>query len=510
MSILRRCLALVLAMALAMSLGTVGALAASEEKTVLADDGQVVMTVESFDPDGDWGPTFEVLLENKTDKSLVFDLRNVVVDGIMSDPFWAETVPAGKSAYSEISWYPDDLEAVGIHYIETVSGELHVFDDDSYDDVYVGQVSWSLDWPDEEGPAAEPVQFDHGFVPVQVLTGDLEFTVVDYDPTGSYDDGPELMFYLANHTDKPVWFNMEDVSVNGIVCDPLWAETVAAGAMAYGECSWWQDDLEKSHIDTMESVEFTLEVMDDETYDELAEPTLVTLDLTGAGGTTAAAEAPAETAETAGEAEAPAEAPTEEMVLDEETAALMGSAEGNVYTNDYFGVTFAPPEDWHFYTQQELLEQQGLAAERFEGTEIGDDIRTIMDSEGGFSVMMAEKNGGIQNVNALVESLPGQAQYLSEGELLDLVEKDLGLEEGGDMTAMGLEGATLSRNTFAFAGQEHEALRVDYTDTSMGIDLPMYIQMVFIMGQDYVLQITITTVFEDQTADVGAMFTVAE
>lgn len=282
MSTLHKTLALVLALAMIVSLGTVSALAAPEmEKIVLADDGQIAVTIESYDPDGAWGPTFEVLVENKTDKALRFDLNNVVVDGVMCDPYWSESVPAGQSAYSEISWMQEDLKASGINYIETVTGTLNVFDDESYDGVYLEQVTWSLDQSDQEGPAAEPVQFDHGFTPVDVLTGDLVFRVVDYDPAGSYDGGPALVFYMENHTDRAAGFAIEDVSVNGVACDPVWSGTVAAGAVAYGRCSWWQDDLEKNHIGTVESAQFTVKVSDGDTDDALAGPTAVTLELIG-------------------------------------------------------------------------------------------------------------------------------------------------------------------------------------------------------------------------------------
>lgn len=277
---MKRRLALVLALALILGLGTVSALAAPEaEKTVLLDNEQVTVTVESFDPDGEWGPTFEVLLENRTDKTLFFELHDVAVDGVMCDPLWAETVPAGESVRSGISWYPEELEDIGIRYIETVSGELDISSDED-GEVYKGQVSWDLDWLDEEGPAAEPVQFSHGFAPVQALTGDLEFTVADYDPTGSYDGGPMLVFYLANRTDRTVSFAIEDVSVNGVACDPMWTMTVAAGAVAYGRCAWWQDDLDQNHIDEMQSAQFTVTVSGGDADDALAEPTAVTLDLT--------------------------------------------------------------------------------------------------------------------------------------------------------------------------------------------------------------------------------------
>lgn len=497
MSTLHRPLALVLALAVMMSLGCVSVLAAPEasmpDQVILVDNDQVSMTLTDYDPDGDFGPAFTAKLVNRTDKDVFFDLHDIAVNNVMCDPFWGETVSAGETVMSEIYWTEEDLQAAGVNYIQSVAGELSIWDSDTFDDLYAGAAAWSLDLGETDLPAVEPVVFDNGYEPVDILTGELAMRVVDYDPAGSYEDGPQLIFYLENATGSTVYFSIDDVYVNGTECDPRWGETVRAGTSAYSGCWWWDDDLEEAGIDALETMEFTASVWDDDTYEDLIDPVHVTLDMTGAGG-----------GSVTGPAEEPAKAPAE---LPADVAALMGTVEGNVYKNDYFGLTFAPPEDWEFYSQEELLEQQGLAAERYEGTEMGEQMKQFMDSESGFSVMMAAKEGGVQNVNALVEKLSGLGKYLSEEDLLTIVERQLGADEDGDLSALGMEGATLSRSSIVFAGEEHESLRVDYVDTSMGVELPMYIQMVFVMGEDHVLQVTMTTVFEDLTADVAAMFT---
>ena len=255
-----------LALALVLSPGAVPALAAPEpvmEETVLADNDQVAVTVSSYDPEGEWGPTFEVLLENKTDRAAFFELRDVAVNGVMCDPFWAEAVPAGERVRSQISWYPEQMRSVGVNYVQTVTGELRALSGEADDDgvggageeeIYAGQVSWSVDTGETDLPAVEPARFDHGFTPVEALAGDVSFTVADCDPAGSYDGGPRLVFYMENHTDRKVSFALEDVTVNGLACEPVWEDTVAtAGAAAYGACEWWQDDLTQNGVDAARS-----------------------------------------------------------------------------------------------------------------------------------------------------------------------------------------------------------------------------------------------------------------
>ena len=65
------------------------------------------------------------------------------MNGFAADPFWAKSVPAGKSAYSDIDWSSSDFEANGITDVETITMILHVRDDDDWssdyyiDDTYV-------------------------------------------------------------------------------------------------------------------------------------------------------------------------------------------------------------------------------------------------------------------------------------------------------------------------------------------------------------------------------------
>lgn len=67
----------------------------------------------------------KVTLENKTaDKELMFSVQDVSVNGFMCDPFWADSVAAGKKANATIGWMSSTLEDAGISgTIETI--ELH-------------------------------------------------------------------------------------------------------------------------------------------------------------------------------------------------------------------------------------------------------------------------------------------------------------------------------------------------------------------------------------------------
>lgn len=68
--------------------------------------------------------------------------------------------------------------------------------------------------------------------------------------------------YLENKTDKELMFALNNVAVNGFMCDPFWATTVTAGMKANEEISWATDAFEKNGIEDVAKVEFQLTIYD--------------------------------------------------------------------------------------------------------------------------------------------------------------------------------------------------------------------------------------------------------
>ena len=87
--------------------------------------------------------------------------------------------------------------------------------------------------------------------------------------------GYTLNVYLENKTDKELMFSVDDVSVNGFMCDPFWASTVSAGKKANEQISFSESDFETNGIKEVSEISFTLNVYDnaDWTADYLVEET---------------------------------------------------------------------------------------------------------------------------------------------------------------------------------------------------------------------------------------------
>lgn len=328
---MKRMLALLLAAVMVLSLASVSAWAAPEasvEETVLMDNDDITVTLTDYDPDDTiWGPTFEVLIENESDRDMGFRLDDASVNGVMCDASAYAEVSAGRKSYDKFSWNLGALKASGINYIEHVEGTLVVDDNNSYDRLYTEPVSWDVNVGETDVPATEPVTFDHGFEELALISGDLVFNVVDYDPTGSYEGTPLMMVYMENHTDRTVNFTIGDMYINGVEDECYWDVVVTPGAVAYGGCMWTRDELDESQIDALELVEFAAAAEDPETGETLVNAG-ASIDLTGGGETelypaeyTAGETAQTEEPEVPEETEAPAQ--TEMTVLGSGGGALM-------------------------------------------------------------------------------------------------------------------------------------------------------------------------------------------
>lgn len=108
------------------------------QEIVLAETEDVTVKITGIDADGLMGYTMKVFLENKTDLELMFTVENVSVNGFMCDPFWADSVDAGKKANESISFLESDFVENGIEAVEEIKLTLRVYDNNDWlaDDIF--------------------------------------------------------------------------------------------------------------------------------------------------------------------------------------------------------------------------------------------------------------------------------------------------------------------------------------------------------------------------------------
>ena len=115
----------------------------------------------------------------------------------------------------------------------------------------------------EEAPALDlPSEMQTTFDLVD--SGDILLQITDIDPNGDW--GYTLTVYCENNTDQNLAFDMQDVAVNGRMCDPYWYTEVDAGTSAYEEIIFYEEDLDLCGVKQITGIQFRLLVYDQENW----------------------------------------------------------------------------------------------------------------------------------------------------------------------------------------------------------------------------------------------------
>ncbi len=104
---------------------------------VLIDNDNVKVTLIGYEEETEYSEYLvNVYLENKTDTTVMFSVDEASINGYMEDPFWAMSVPAGKTAFASIEWFWSTLEEDGITSVEEIEMLFKAYDDETYSNNY--------------------------------------------------------------------------------------------------------------------------------------------------------------------------------------------------------------------------------------------------------------------------------------------------------------------------------------------------------------------------------------
>lgn len=236
-------------------------------ETALVRNDQCSFTVTDLEVNEHLGLQIHVLCENTSDRPLMFSWNNTSVCGFMYEPMWAEEVAAGKKVNSTIGIDTYSLEQIGINTVEEVTFTLMVQDSEEFMNPPVVEQTHTI-YP--TGKTADTVnlpQYRHQEEETVIVDNeDLTFIIRSVDDELA--DLYTLNCYLANKTDDNLIVSWEDVSVNGFMVNPFWSVAVAAGKQAYSDVLFYRSDLEEQDIEVIQNIEFRLQAMDYDNWDE--------------------------------------------------------------------------------------------------------------------------------------------------------------------------------------------------------------------------------------------------
>lgn len=100
-----------------------------QEEVVLVDDELAKIVVTEKFNDEIFGPSYKVSVENKTDKKIIVQTRDISIDGVMEEPIFSIEVTAGKKANDNMTF----MNIEGLDNLKNLEGKLVIIDENFND-----------------------------------------------------------------------------------------------------------------------------------------------------------------------------------------------------------------------------------------------------------------------------------------------------------------------------------------------------------------------------------------
>ena len=237
---------------------------------VLLDNDIAAMTVQGGSAD-EWGNiSFDILCENKTDKTLSFRSNFAEVNGWYVGGGLGVDIEPGESDVAELYLWPDDIEAIGLEAPDKIVLPIQIADEEGFwEDEFLVDESFTF-YPtglteDQIAAPERPTAADE-----TVLADNDAFTMIIVgSETDEMWNSLVLRAYIRNNSDKTLYIDWQEVTVNGKEVDPYFSATLPAGAQTVNHITFGGTDMANAGVDTPEQIEFTMRAMDDDAWDEL-------------------------------------------------------------------------------------------------------------------------------------------------------------------------------------------------------------------------------------------------
>ena len=177
----------------------------------------------------------------------------------------------------------------------------------------------------------------------------------------------------------------------------------------------------------------------------------------------------------------------------------IGSIVGGTYENDFAGIGCKLDSSWTYFTDEELLELNGIVADSIDDEELAEQLR---DSDT-FYDMAAMADEGLTTVNVVVENLGLlYGAVLDTGSYIDISLENL----ESQLSGMGLNVTACEKDSFDFCGKPSDGIHISGTMDVEGYEIEMFERMAFVKAGTYMFCITACTYFEDTTSDILDLF----
>lgn len=236
----------------------------SIEPQVLLQQSGVTITAQEYVSDSFWGDGIRILTENQSGHNITVGCTALMVNDYMITDLFAVNVADGKKDQSVIYFLSSELKAAGIERIGKIEIYFHIYDSDSWDDLY-NSGCITIQTSDYDNMDSTPD--DMG----QELYNANGIRIVGKEVDEDSFWGMAVLLYIENNSGRNIVVSCDDLSVNDYMMTPLFVSTVYNGKKAIDDITIFSSELEENGITHLERVEFTLQIRDNDTYEMISD-----------------------------------------------------------------------------------------------------------------------------------------------------------------------------------------------------------------------------------------------
>lgn len=226
------------------------------EEQVIYEENDIKVTATGLDFIGFFGPSIKVLIENNSSSDIMLQAQYCTVNNLMVDTIFSANVAAGKKANDTITLDSNVLEAANVSTIKEIQLVLNVIDAETWYTVYSSEPI-TLKTSSFDGVEQ---QFDDSGV-VAIDEDNFKIVFKKLDSKDSF-LGTDIYLYLENNSGTDVIVQVENVSVNGFMIEPVFSCDVVSGKKAFDTITFFQSDLENNNIEEINEMELEFEIFD--------------------------------------------------------------------------------------------------------------------------------------------------------------------------------------------------------------------------------------------------------
>ncbi|MBR5773716.1 MAG: hypothetical protein IKY44_02575 [Clostridia bacterium] len=174
--------------------------------------------------------------------------------------------------------------------------------------------------------------------------------------------------------------------------------------------------------------------------------------------------------------------------------AIFGKVDGQVYRNDFLGLTCTAPSGWEYYTEQQMLELNNMVETYYD-----DDVREKLSKATIVQDMCVTNPQNGCNINLNLEKLSTSLEINVKTVLEAQIDALRSTYEN-----MGATDITITSKTITVSGREFHAL----VTTCVLENVNFYVTTFAFQRANYLANVSITSTFTDQTSTMLSFITI--